>query len=197
MLAPVPKRGAPRTQVGSFGTLLRVASEFVEVNVEGQIVRDSTAEHPHTRFTFPAYTFELNAKTRDGKVEGLTGKFRWVGAVTVATSYPASSQREDYSCYGRGTTDSDRHAGNTSLGFHESRHRQDYRAFLLEHVLPAPPQLRNGMSVEAFQAALPTFERAFEGYKEEMRVDSLSKTDEVGHTISRYRQAGCYVHQAR
>jgi hypothetical protein len=70
--------------------------------------------------------WEHHAKTMNGRISSY--KFEWKGALKIGTKYPSNARPTDSpSAYGRGTGD-DVKAGNVTLGFHESCHRNDYLA---------------------------------------------------------------------
>src|SRR5262249_28659708 len=56
--------------------------------------------------------------------------------VKIMTRYKSKDSPTGMSAYGRGTTPQDKQDGNTSLGFHESCHRQDYLNFLGSNKVP-------------------------------------------------------------
>lgn len=100
---------------------------------------------------------------------------------------------DSFSCYGRGTTPEDVRAGNVTLGFHESCHRNDFVAYLKAHPLPDPPKLTIGMTGSQFEEAVAAFQKAFSAYFKDMDEDSFKRTDEVGYPKSRWlRTDACF-----
>ena len=99
--------------------------------------------------------------------------------IKIQTTYASKAQSWQPSAYGRGTTDADKAAGNTTLGFHESCHRRDYIGYLEEHPLPTYSQDRGEQD----------FNTAIQSYIDDMETDSLNKTDETGTTKAEERQA--------
>ena len=82
----------------------------------------------------------------DGKIVRFKGKFVWRGTIEIQTLYARGVKPDAFSCYGRGTTLGDVRAGNVTLAFHESCHRNDFIAFLKSRPLPEPPNLAVGMT---------------------------------------------------
>jgi len=72
-------------------------------------------------------------------------------SVTIRTIYAKGANPEAQSAYGRGTTDADKAAGNTSLRFHEDQHKAAIQQFVSDN--PAPmPDFEVGMTPAEFQA---------------------------------------------
>ena len=59
--------------------------------------------------------------------------------VTIQTTYASDAKATDISGYGRGTTSSDIAAGDITLGFHESCHREDFTERLKQVPVPIQP----------------------------------------------------------
>jgi hypothetical protein len=100
-------------------------------------------------------------------------------AVVIQTKY-GTGKPNDVSAYGRGTTDSDKQAGNVTLGFHESCHRND----LLTYFRNTPtPQFAgtNGMGSADFETAMEKYNAAWNDYFEKSMQNSRDATDEVGN----------------
>lgn len=99
--------------------------------------------------------------------------------IKIRTTYASKAQSWQPSAYGRGTTAADKAAGDTTLGFHESCHRQDFIAYIGEHPMPTYSQDRGEQD----------FNSAVQSYIEDMETESLNKTDETGTTKTEERQA--------
>lgn len=124
----------------------------------------------------------LSWDTRNGKVSGLSAKLVVRGVYEVQTSYGRKSKPTDPSRYGRGTTVKDKGAGDVTLGFHESCHREEFLDYLLNTPFPQFSG-RIGMSesnfVDAdtkFRQELGVFTRALTGLG--------AAVDEVGYKKS-------------
>jgi hypothetical protein len=111
------------------------------------------------------------------------------GTIKVQTVFGPGASPKDKSGYGRGTTKEDREAGNTSLGFHESRHRADIIAYLRDRPLPRFGG-KVGMTMKEFDAAQKTFSRELQNYFDQIEVFSRQQTDEVGYKRSQYEKDG-------
>ena len=96
---------------------------------------------------------------------------------TVQTFYRAGVDKSDPSAYGRGTTDADKAAGNTSLQFHEGSHGTDYVDALKGFSFPA--SLAPGVVTESEFNGMMAFLKGLEGMSEQ-------NTDEVGYTQTQY-----------
>lgn len=195
---PPATRPPPVTQPRDLGTLKRVESSLLDVQVDAKVVRDArggVTTGAVTRFSRVASSSPGYRTDADGNIVRFTGKFRWKGTITIQTRYAADSRPDDPSCYGRGTTVSDRQSGQITLGFHESCHRADYVAYLQGHPLPDPPALSIGMAEDAYQQELARFQQELDAYWSAMEQDSDRRTDEVGHTKSEVERTGnCYTH---
>lgn len=119
---------------------------------------------------------------RDGVVTKLDGKLPPI-RMTIQTTYGVGAKAQDTSGYGRGTTEEDKAAGNTSLGFHEGQHGLDFIKYLKEN--PLPQFLgKVGMKVEEYKAAVEAYNKAAKEYATKMGEASESKTDCVGSQAS-------------
>ncbi len=165
----------------------KTKSEDIEVYVE--ILEDSTSSEvqgngARTTFNAESLTFETPAysyRPKGGRnvVTAINGAFELRGTITIQTVYGLGAKATDQSSYGRGTTKKDKASGNTSLGFHESRHREDFLKFLRDNPLPKFTG-RVGQTEASFQKAPAVLEKAFKRYWEEMEKYSERRTDETG-----------------
>jgi hypothetical protein len=122
-------------------------------------------------------------------VTALNGKFTLKGKITVQTVYGPNASATQISGYGRGTTAEDEAAGNITLGFHESCHRADYFRYLQTRLLPTFTG-KVGMTVPQYKQAGQAFQTAYKAYFDQMGAESKASTDEVGYTLTQYRQKG-------
>src|SRR5262245_55951348 len=105
--------------------------------------------------------------------------------LTIQTIYGPGASASGRSVYGLGTTQHDIDNGDTSLGFHESCHRQD----LLDYLRANKPPVfagRVGITVAAYRQAIADFPKAVAEYSRKMQDDTKAKTDEVGKTKTQY-----------
>lgn len=111
------------------------------------------------------------------------------GVITVHTRYGTGASANQPSGYGRGTTDEDIKARNTSLGFHESCHRVDMLGYLASIPLPAFDG-KVGMETKTFTQAGSDFRARMNSYFTAMQRQSELSTDEVGYTKAKYEAFG-------
>lgn len=105
--------------------------------------------------------------------------------VTIQTTYGPGVTAASPSGYGRGTTAADVAAGDTSLGFHESRHGDDFLQAM--HRTPPPAFAGSaGQSEADFLAARAAFGAAATQYFATIEQDSHRATDCVGTTIDQF-----------
>jgi hypothetical protein len=95
----------------------------------------------------------------------------------VQTFYKSGVDKTDPSAYGRGTTDADKAAGNTSLQFHEGSHGTDYVDALKGFSFPA--SLAPGVVKESEFNGMMAFIKGLEPMSEQ-------STDETGYTQTQY-----------
>ncbi len=113
------------------------------------------------------------------------GRSRRVTVVTLSytlyikTFYGTSASSSDTSAYGRGTTAADIAAGNTTLGFHEGSHGQDYQDYIAQNPLPAFT-LAVPATMRQYNAAMRTFNSELATYNADMGTHSETHTDMVG-----------------
>lgn len=124
----------------------------------------------------PTSTGNIDAVTSDkGIVESFTNTIAY--SVSIQTSYgndPAS-----LSAYGRGTTTTDKTAGNVTLGFHESCHRADFINYLTNTAVPTFGG-KKGMKSDDFQTKMNEYDTAWETYFAAADTQSNTNTDETG-----------------
>lgn len=99
--------------------------------------------------------------------------------IEIQTFWGTGDKPGDTSAYGRGTTEADKKAGNTSLRFHESCHGTD----LLNYIRTHPPPtwgVTVGMNKDAAATETQRYVDALETWKEAAKADSTTKTDKVG-----------------
>ena len=162
---------APKTKPAT----LKVKSGDQEVTV--QIVEDG-----HTG-TIPDETGRKRtdiARTRPDYSWNVGSNGRLQITVKIRTTYASEANAGQISGYGRGTTSADKAAGNTTLGFHESCHRQDYIDYLTQHPVPTP---------KSPAGATQDFNDAIQSYFDDMGAYSVKNTDETGTTKTEERQA--------
>jgi hypothetical protein len=87
---------------------------------------------------------------------------------TIQTIYGPNGKATLRSGYGRGTTPDDKASGNTSLGFHESCHREDFLNYLKAHPSPTTFRGKVGMTVSDFKKAQSEFIAAVDTYRAAM-----------------------------
>ena len=113
------------------------------------------------------------------------GRSRRITSVTLSytlyikTFYGTRASSADTSAYGRGTTAADVAAGNTTLGFHEGRHGQDYQDFIAQNPLPQFT-LEVPATIRQYNAAMRAFNAEVNTYFSDMRTHSETHTDLVG-----------------
>lgn len=173
------------------------ATEDIDVHVE--VIADGTSsnasmrgaktsfESSGVRYSLPGYS----SRVEKGKkiVTGLTGLFELKGTITIRTVYSPSAKPTDRSLYGRGTTKTDIANKDTSLGFHESCHREDYLSYLTSHPFPSFTG-KVGQTENEYTKASRDFEMAFRKYWKAVENNSFLRTDEVGYTRSQCKKDG-------
>ncbi len=130
---------------------------------------------------FPEYETEDKAPFK--VVEEKT-PFTLVGTATIQVVYPQGINASTTPPrWGRGTTDGDKQQLNTTVGFHESRHIADYKAWLTTQAIPTFKGVV-GMTKAKYDAACDQFSREWNDYFRRAEADSERRTDEVGRKKS-------------
>jgi hypothetical protein len=122
-------------------------------------------------------------------VNKISGPVQIKGIVRIQTAYSPKADPADRSAYGRGTTPEDERTGNTSLGFHESCHRNDYVKYLKANTFPTFSG-KVGMTEQQYKQAQTTFVNSMSAYFKKMEEYSLRQTDEVGYKKSTFKAKG-------
>lgn len=131
------------------------------------------------RYNFPSISCDKKSKITKVKT-----KFEFKGVISIQTLYGSKAKATDKSLYGRGTTKADKLAGNITLGFHESCHRDDFFAYLKNNPLPTFT-IKVGDTFQQYSDAKNKFETAYKKYIKDMRKKSDNNTDEVGYKLSK------------
>lgn len=192
--APAAANAPPQT-VPSKKSLKKEKNNQVDIDVQVEVLADGKSADPNmagakTKYDVSSVSFQTPGYQHDGKnVTKLNSLFTMKGTVKIQTTYGPNSTPAQRSQYGRGTTQADEQAGDTSLGFHESCHRADYLQYLDNHELPVF-EGKVGMTIAEFDAAVAEFPKKFQKYFDDMGAESLQQTDEVGYTRTEYKQKG-------
>jgi hypothetical protein len=118
-----------------------------------------------------------------------TGRSRRVASVTltytlyIKTFYGVNASASDTSAYGRGTTAADIAAGNTTLGFHEGNHGQDFQDYIAQNPLPSIT-LEVPATIAQYNRAIGAFNTEVSTYFTAMNEHSVAHTDEVGTAMT-------------
>ena len=169
------------TSIADIDVSVEVLADGVSADISGAKTSFSNDEVEFQ--TPPSYR---GHKRKDGTeiVDSLDGPYKIKGRITIQTVYGLTDKPSDASVYGRGTTVKDKADGNTTLGFHEYCHRQDYLSYLKSKPLPVFAG-KPGMTVTAYKAAETAFLNAGKKYFKDMEADSYKKTDETGYPKSK------------
>ena len=189
--AAAATKAPPTTVVGT--TSIKVESTAIaDVDVSVEVLADgadptitgakTSADSTGVVGTSPGYTARRKKKVE--VVDKLAGPYQLKGKITIQTVYGSGATPSQTSLYGRGTTPKDLVDGNTSLGFHEFCHREDYLSYLKTKPLPAFGG-KTGMTVAAYRRAQTAFRTALVKYFNEMGAASNRNTDEVGYQKTR------------
>lgn len=162
--------------------------KYLDATLKIQVLadgKDDSVQAARTKLEGPQYKFPDYSFDGANKITKYSAKFKFISAIKIQTVYRTGVLSSATSGYGRGTTKVDKNGGNVSLGFHESRHRQDYLNYLQSNPLP-PFKLKIGITPQQYEKAQNEFKAAMEKYFKEMDDHSLKKTDEVGYKKSEY-----------
>jgi hypothetical protein len=166
---------------------------YVEVLADGSSddasIRGAETEYDSTGINAVAPSYSWSERRGKRVVTELSGPYELKGTITIQTVYGPGAKATDRSLYGRGTTKKDKARGETSLGFHEYCHQQDYLRFLKHNRLPTFKG-RIGQSEAAFQKAAALLEKEFKKYWAAMDKYSEKRTDEVGYKRSKCIKKG-------
>ncbi len=103
--------------------------------------------------------------------------------VTIQTTYGPGAKKSDESGYGRGTTEEDKKAKETTLGHHEGMHGKVSLDYLEAN---KPPKFSGtvGMSKEDFEKAIEDYLKALDEYSKALDAKSEHDVDCVGDKAS-------------
>ena len=141
--------------------------------------------------TTPGYEFSTEGKGPGARktVTKLLGQAQIRVVVTIQTTYGQKAKASDRSAYGRGPTPEDEEKGDTSLGFHEACHRDNFTRFLENENFPVFAG-RPGMTVEQYHKEEQMFTDAVQAFFTRMGKQSTESTDNVGYTQAEFSAKG-------
>ena len=148
------------------GSTVTFHGRRIRVNRTGAV----TAASLRPRLT-PTYT----GRGRSRRVTSVSLSY----TLYIKTFFGTRASASDTSAYGRGTTAADIAAGNTSLGFHEGSHGQDYQDYIAQNPLPQFT-LAVPATIRQYNAAMRTFNSEVSVYYADMSTHSETLTDLVG-----------------
>jgi len=115
-----------------------------------------------------------------GQISSRTKKITY--KITIQTRYPKGSDPSEKQAYGRGTTDQDVKAGNTSVRFHEGQHGASALDYVESHPLPQlNPMGKKYTQDWTWRDAADEWKTAFDTYGEGFQDFHVQSTDCVGH----------------
>lgn len=156
-----------------------VLPDLHTTNVSNQI--DTRLDPTGLTPVFPEFDTEDKSPF---KVLAEKGPFTLVGTATIQVIYPERVNATDSPPrWGRGTTDGDKQQKNTTVGFHESRHIADFKAWLTTQAIPTFKG-QVGMTRAKYEAACEQFSQEWNDYFKRAEADSERRTDEVGRKKS-------------
>jgi hypothetical protein len=115
-------------------------------------------------------------RTTNGVVSSVTQP---VVRVSIQTKWAPGDSPSDSSAYGRGTTQDDINAGNTSLGFHESCHGADFLQYITSNA-PSTYGVNIGDAADDANQATRDYSDAISAWSQAIRDYSTAQTDQVG-----------------
>jgi len=190
---PPPKTVASKTIVK------KMKSPKMDVEIHAQVLGDVTDNGitggitkyesvPTTGRTIISSTpgYEWKPTGRLKVISKVKGPAEIKAIIKIQTSYGSKSKPEHLSAYGKGTTPEDKRTGNSSLGFHEACHRNDFLEYLKIKPLPTFSG-KVGMTLQQYTKAAESFISAVDKYFSDMDKYSKRKTDEVGYKMSTYK----------
>ena len=119
----------------------------------------------------------------NGNVSRTTAKMKIHGAYIIKTKYGSAAKAKEPSIYGRGTTKADIANGDTTLGFHESIHREEFLDYLTKNPFPEFKG-KIGMSESDFDDAFQDFRDELQKYHDDLNALG-PLVDEVGYKYSK------------
>lgn len=190
--AKPPPATSPASQV-----IASIDNDFMDVELEVRIVADDLGAG-HVSTAGAVTTCQPSAgvrnptpvgyETLNGKISKVTRRFTLKGHYEIKTSYGTGAKPSDPSMYGRGTTSKDKADGNTSLGFHEWCHQQEFWEYLVRSKFPVH-EANIGDTPKRFRAADAEFAQAVRAFFG--GIGALGPAvDDVGYTKSRCKADG-------
>lgn len=187
-----PPSTTPRSQ-----TIARIDNEVMDVVLSVKILADErSSDSVHAQGAVTRVTpsdavrspTPLRFASQNGRILKIEQRFRLHGVYTIQTSYGDQASPRDPSLYGRGTTTKDKANGDTTLGFHEWCHQQEFWDHLIKATFPQLA-VEVGQSVAEFRKADADFARAVRAFGAELSGLGTA-VDEVGYKKSRCKAEG-------
>jgi len=194
----VAQKPPPKT-VTSKTVIKKITNTKMDIEIHAEVLRDVTksgivgGETAYETVALPGRTaissipsYDWN-QTRGLKIiTKLNGPVEIKTTIKIQTSYGPKAKPEHLSAYGKGTTPEDKRTGNTSLGFHEACHRNDFLKYLKIKPLPTFSG-KTGITPQQYKRAAESFIKAVDKYFSDMNKYSERRTDEVGYKKSTYK----------
>jgi hypothetical protein len=177
--APLPKNAVVDEKTGN--------ASFTAANTSFVVEPDQVVEKPVTwrnqtiapeangAITSFAISYSNSYEMTGDKYSKVTTTY----TVYIKTFYNKGVDKSATSKYGRGTTEDDKKAGNTSLKFHESMHGQDIQDYVAKHPLPTV-DLALPATKAAYDEAIKAHATAVAEYSAALQAYTEQTTDEVG-----------------
>lgn len=173
----------------SFEVVIKVLPDNTKRKKKGALTKyiPMSGGKPGLSYAFPAT--DLEKRGRGLIVKKILGPVKVTGTIFIKTAYGRDQNSTFKSEYGRGTTKDDESEGNTSLGFHESCHRNDYIKYLETMARPTFGG-KVGTTNQDYIKATKKYMKDLEKYLDDMEKYSEKRTDGVGYTKSEYDKNG-------
>jgi hypothetical protein len=177
--APLPKVAVVEEKTGN--------ASFTAANTSFVVEPDEVVEKPVTwrnqtiapeangAITSFAISYSNSYEMTGDKYTKVTTTY----TVYIKTFYNKGVDKSATSKYGRGTTEDDKKAGNTSLRFHESMHGQDIQDYVAKNPLPKV-DLALPATKAAYDEAIKAHATAVAEYSAALQAYTEQTTDEVG-----------------
>jgi len=198
-----PERNAPPATVPEeFALKASANATRVSIKARAKILGDGKKPNPvgdagartlldpsGVSATPPQYALPPNAPENpadDQKITGVVGKIVVDGTATIQVQYGDDAKPTAGAAWGRGTTPADVAAKNTTVGFHESCHVADYKAYLTGTPIPIPDTIFSAKTIGEWKTAAAAIDAAVEKHFKDCGDASRANTDEVGTKMSEY-----------
>lgn len=197
-----PVRNPPPVTVPEELALKASTNPRIKINAKAKVEADGKKPNPagdagartflnpsNVKAEMPQFALPPNAPDEPPDTQAITGVVGDIvvkGTATIQVQYGDDAKPAAPAAWGRGTTPDDVKNKDTTVGFHESCHLADYKAYLTTTPIPIPDDIFKAKTIGQWKTAAAAIDAAIDSHFAACEAASRAKTDEIGTKMSSY-----------